>query len=154
MSWAASQTHDRARPATFAGLETQSITEVHGEWRTGKTQLCHTLCVTCQLPVEAGGAAGKAAYIDTEGTFRPEKIAAIADRFGLDANSVLENITTARAYTYEQQNALIDGAAAQVNVTPSSARGHLLTICISACSSRTQTSNSSVWHSSWPSVSH
>jgi meiotic recombination protein DMC1 len=45
-----------------------SITEAFGEFRTGKTQLSHTLCVTTQLPVEQGGAMGKAAYIDTEGT--------------------------------------------------------------------------------------
>jgi len=54
------------------GIETGSITEIFGEFRTGKTQLCHTLCVTCQLPVKDGGGAGMAMYIDTEGTFRPE----------------------------------------------------------------------------------
>ena len=53
------------------GIETGSITEIFGEFRTGKTQLCHTLCVTCQLPMEQGGCEGKAMYIDTEGTFRP-----------------------------------------------------------------------------------
>lgn len=42
------------------GIETGSITEIFGEFRTGKTQLCHTLCVTCQLPLEQGGAEGKA----------------------------------------------------------------------------------------------
>lgn len=50
---------------------------------TGKTQLCHTLCVTCQLPTENGGGGGRAMYIDTEGTFRPERIAEIAERFGM-----------------------------------------------------------------------
>ena len=38
------------------GFETGSITEMFGEFRTGKTQLCHQLCVTCQLPLESGGA--------------------------------------------------------------------------------------------------
>ena len=47
------------------GIETGSITELFGEFRTGKTQLCHTLCVTCQMPLEACGAEGKALYIDT-----------------------------------------------------------------------------------------
>lgn len=37
------------------GLETGSITELYGEFRTGKTQLCHQLCVTCQLPIKDGG---------------------------------------------------------------------------------------------------
>jgi meiotic recombination protein DMC1 len=50
------------------GLESQSITEVFGEFRTGKTQLCHTLCVTSQLPKDQGGLEGKVAIIDTEGS--------------------------------------------------------------------------------------
>lgn len=52
------------------GIETGSITEVFGEFRTGKSQLCHTLAVTCQLPFDMGGGEGKCLYIDTEGTFR------------------------------------------------------------------------------------
>ena len=56
------------------GIESGSITEVFGEFRTGKTQLCHALAVTCQLPVQNGGGAGKCIYIDTEGTFRPERL--------------------------------------------------------------------------------
>lgn len=66
------------------GIETGSLTEVFGEFRTGKTQLCHTLCVACQLPLDAGGGEGKAMYIDTEGTFRPHRLTAIAERFGLN----------------------------------------------------------------------
>jgi meiotic recombination protein DMC1 len=50
------------------GIETMSITEAFGEFRTGKTQLCHTLCVTAQLPRDKNGGNGKVAYIDTEGT--------------------------------------------------------------------------------------
>lgn len=55
------------------GIESQSITEAFGEFRTGKTQLCHTLAVTSQLPFSMGGGNGKVIYIDTEGTFRPER---------------------------------------------------------------------------------
>ena len=65
------------------GFETGSITELYGEFRTGKTQLCHTLCVTCQLPLSRGGGEGKALYVDTEGTFRPERLKDIAARYGL-----------------------------------------------------------------------
>ncbi|KAI6068171.1 DNA repair protein RAD51-like protein 1 [Aix galericulata] len=66
------------------GIETGSITELFGEFRTGKTQLCHTLAVTCQLPIDRGGGEGKAMYIDTEGTFRPERLLAVAERsFGV-----------------------------------------------------------------------
>ena len=50
------------------GIETGSITEMFGEFRTGKTQIAHNLCVCAQLPIEMGGGLGKAAYIDTEGT--------------------------------------------------------------------------------------
>jgi len=60
------------------GFETGSITEMYGEFRCGKTQLCHQLAVTCQLPIDLGGGEGKAIYIDTEGTFRPERCLAIA----------------------------------------------------------------------------
>ncbi|KAL9716514.1 hypothetical protein Ac2012v2_000962 [Leucoagaricus gongylophorus] len=74
------------------GLMSQSITEVYGEFRTGKTQMAHTMGVVAQLPPDLGGAAGKVAYIDTEGTFRPDRIRAIADRFGVDGSMALENI--------------------------------------------------------------
>ena len=52
-----------------------------GEFRTGKSQLCHTMAVTCQLPIDMGGAEGKCLYIDTEGTFRPERLLAVAERY-------------------------------------------------------------------------
>lgn len=80
------------------GIETGSITEVYGEFRTGKTQLCHTLCVTSQLPLEQGGAEGKAMYIDTEGTFRPERLMEIADKYGLNGQDVLDNVRRAFAH--------------------------------------------------------
>lgn len=97
------------------GLETLSITEVFGEFRTGKTQLAHTLCVTSQLPLEAGGGNGKVAYIDTEGTFRPERIEPIAIRFGLDPAAVLDNIIFARAYTHEQELSLLTQVCAKMS---------------------------------------
>lgn len=65
------------------GVETASITELFGEFRTGKTQLSHTICVTSQLSFSMKGGQGKVIYLDTEGNFRPERIEAIADRFGL-----------------------------------------------------------------------
>ncbi|KAK1351698.1 Recombination protein 51 [Heracleum sosnowskyi] len=65
------------------GTETGSITEIYGEFHCRKTQLCHTLCVTCQLPLEQGGGEGKVMYIDVEGTFIPQRLLQIADRFAL-----------------------------------------------------------------------
>eukprot|EP00761_Pharyngomonas_kirbyi_P003489 gb/GECH01003493.1/.p1 GENE.gb/GECH01003493.1/~~gb/GECH01003493.1/.p1 ORF type:complete len:333 (+),score=100.88 gb/GECH01003493.1/:1-999(+) len=96
------------------GIESMSITEAFGEFRTGKTQLCHTLCITAQLPRSMQGGNGKVAYIDTEGTFRPERIEPIAARFGLDANDALENIIVARAFTHEHQLNLLAHVAAKM----------------------------------------
>eukprot|EP00180_Rhodochaete_pulchella_P001889 Plantae.Rhodophyta-Rhodochaete_pulchella.ctg28342.p1 GENE.Plantae.Rhodophyta-Rhodochaete_pulchella.ctg28342~~Plantae.Rhodophyta-Rhodochaete_pulchella.ctg28342.p1 ORF type:complete len:342 (-),score=57.67 Plantae.Rhodophyta-Rhodochaete_pulchella.ctg28342:440-1465(-) len=97
------------------GIETGSITELFGEFRTGKTQLCHTLCVTCQLPVDQGGGEGKALYIDAEGTFRPERCRSIAERFGLNPDDVLDNIAVARAYNSDHQLALLQQACAMMS---------------------------------------
>lgn len=54
--------------------------------------MCHTLCVTCQLPKKIGGGEGKCIYIDTEVTFRPEKLAIIAERFKLEPKEVIGNV--------------------------------------------------------------
>lgn len=94
------------------GIETGSITELYGEFRTGKTQICHTLAVAAQLPRDMGGAEGKVIYIDTEGTFRPDRIVSIAQRFGVDSESALNNIGFARAFNSDQQSSLLIQAAA------------------------------------------
>ncbi|ORD94454.1 RAD51 [Enterospora canceri] len=94
------------------GIESGTITEVFGEFRTGKSQLCHTLAVTSQLPRESGGGGGKCMYIDTEGTFRTERLVPIAERLGLDPNEVFENISYARAYNSDHQNILLIHASA------------------------------------------
>ncbi|KAK8380694.1 hypothetical protein O3P69_007965 [Scylla paramamosain] len=96
------------------GIETGSITEIFGEFRTGKTQLCHTLAVTCQLPLEMGGGEGKCLYIDTEGTFRPERLVATAQRYQLQESDVLDNVAYARAYNSDHQTQLLIQAAAMM----------------------------------------
>ncbi|WVQ85856.1 DNA repair protein RAD51 [Cryptococcus sp. DSM 104549] len=96
------------------GIETGAITELYGEFRTGKSQLCHTLAVTCQLPVSMGGGEGKCLYIDTEGTFRPVRMLAVAERFGLDGEEVLDNIAYARAYNADHQLQLLVQASAMM----------------------------------------
>ena len=96
------------------GVESMSITEVFGEFRSGKTQLCHTLAVTAQMPRNEGGGGGKVIFIDAEGTFRPEKIVKIAERYNLDPEEVLNNIIYARAYTTEYQANLLTLAAAKM----------------------------------------
>lgn len=85
------------------GIETGAVTELFGEYRTGKTQLAHQLCVNVQLPVEEGGLNGGALYIDCEGTFRPERIIQMADAKDLDYNVALSKITVGRAYTSDHQ---------------------------------------------------
>ncbi|KAG5900360.1 hypothetical protein JTB14_033809 [Gonioctena quinquepunctata] len=95
------------------GIESMSITEVFGEFRTGKTQLSHTLCVTAQMPGANGYLGGKVMFIDTEHTFRPERLRPIADRFNLDQTAVLENVLYARAYNSEHQYELLNSVAAK-----------------------------------------
>ena len=80
------------------GIETQAVTEFYGEFGSGKTQICHTVCVSTQLPMEQGGLSGSALYIDTESTFRPERIAQIAKARELDVDSILANIHVAKIY--------------------------------------------------------
>jgi len=99
------------------GFETGSITEIFGEFRTGKTQLCHTIAATCQLPIAMGGGEGKCMYIDTEGTFRPERLLAVANRYGLNGDDVLDNVAYARAYNTDHQTQLLMQAAAMMSET-------------------------------------
>ncbi len=89
------------------GMETQAITEVYGEYGSGKSQLCHTLSVTTQLPHEEGGLEASAIYIDTENTFRPERIYQIAEERNLNPEEILRRITVAKAYNSSHQELII-----------------------------------------------
>jgi DNA repair protein RadA len=90
------------------GIETKAITEVVGEFGSGKTQLCHQLSVMVQLPEDKGGLRAKALYIDTENTFRPERIMQIAKYRGLDPHEALKNILYARAYNSDHQMMIVE----------------------------------------------
>ena len=92
------------------GLETQTITEFFGEYGSGKSQMCHQLCVNVQLPPERGGLGGAVLYIDTENTFRTERIIQMAQNLGLDPEEVAKNIIFAEAYTSDHQMFLVDNA--------------------------------------------
>jgi DNA repair protein RadA len=85
------------------GVETGAITEAFGQYGSGKSQLAHTLAVRVQLPADKGGCDGMAVFIDTEGTFRPERIIQIAQGLGLDKDEVLRKIKVARAYNSDHQ---------------------------------------------------
>lgn len=89
------------------GIETWAITEFYGEFGSGKTQLCHTLCCNVQLSREKNGLDGAAIYVDTEGTFRPERIAEIATARGMDPEAILKKIIVARAYNSAHQELIV-----------------------------------------------
>ena len=72
------------------GLETQSIVEFYGEFGSGKTQLCFQLAVNATRPEEDGGLDGNVFIIDTENTFRPERIVQMALALDLDPDRVAE----------------------------------------------------------------
>ena len=85
------------------GVETQAITEAYGRFGSGKTQLGFQLAINVQLPKDQGGLEGSCVYIDTEGTFRPERIVQICENRGLDPDKILENIFVIRAYNVDHQ---------------------------------------------------
>jgi DNA repair protein RadA len=92
------------------GIETQAITEFYGEYGSGKSQIAHQLCVNVQLPIEKGGLGGGALYIDTENTFRTERIAPMAQHVGLDPEQAFRHIILAEAYTSDHQIFLLEKA--------------------------------------------
>jgi DNA repair protein RadA len=85
------------------GVETNGITEMYGRFASGKTQLGFQLAVNVQLPSNKGGLDGSVLFIDTEGTFRPERIEAIAKAMGLDPKKILDNIFVSRVTSTNQQ---------------------------------------------------
>ena len=103
------------------GVETQSITEFYGEFGSGKTQVGHQMAVNAQLPVEEKGLDGSVIIIDTENTFRPERITqmvkGLSVRTGIDYDpeEFLKNIHVAKAYNSNHQILLVDTASDLAN---------------------------------------
>jgi len=97
------------------GLETQAMTEFYGEFGSGKTQIAHQLAVNVQLPLEKGGLNGSVIMIDSENTFRPERIKDMAEAAELDYADVLKNIHVARAYNSNHQILLVEKAGELAN---------------------------------------
>jgi len=90
------------------GFESQAITELFGEFGSGKTQVAHQLCVNVQRPLDQGGLESHVFYIDTENTFRPDRIQQMSEAYDLDANEILEKIHVARAYNSSHQMLLVE----------------------------------------------
>jgi DNA repair protein RadA len=93
------------------GLESQAIHEFYGEFGSGKTQVCFQLAVNATLPVDKGGMDGDVVIIDTENTFRPERIIQMANALGADPDEVLKRIHVARAYNSSHQMLLVEKAS-------------------------------------------
>lgn len=92
------------------GVETQAITEFYGAFGSGKTQAAHQFAVNVQLPKKNGGLEGSTIMVDTENTFRPERIKQMAEALKLKHEEVLKNIYVARAYNSNHQMLLVDRA--------------------------------------------
>ena len=90
------------------GIESGAVTEFYGAYGSGKTAIAHQLAVNTQLPVESGGANGLVVWVDTEGTFRPERVKEIAEHIGLDPLVILRNIRGVRAFNSDHQMILAE----------------------------------------------
>jgi DNA repair protein RadA len=92
------------------GFETQAISELFGEFGSGKTQIAHQLAVNVTLPVDQGGLDGGTIWIDSENTFRPERISQMANALELDPEETLKSIHVARAFNSHHQMLLAEKA--------------------------------------------
>ncbi len=92
------------------GLETQAITECFGEFGSGKSQLAHQLAVNVTRGEDEGGLNGDTVWIDTESTFRPERIRQMSEALELDPETILKRIHVARAFNSHHQMLLMEKA--------------------------------------------
>ncbi len=92
------------------GFESQAITELFGEFGSGKTQVALQLSVTAQLPEEEGGLDGHTVFIDTENTFRPERVIQMAEAMDVEPEEALKKIHVATAYNSNHQMMLVKKA--------------------------------------------
>ncbi|MFA6214078.1 MAG: DNA repair and recombination protein RadA, partial [Candidatus Micrarchaeia archaeon] len=90
------------------GVETMAITECYGKFSSGKSQIGFQLSLNVQKPPEQGGLAGNVLFIDTESTFRPERIAQLSENAGMNPDDVLKNISVAKAINSDHQMVLVD----------------------------------------------
>lgn len=86
------------------GFETGAITECFGQYGSAKTQIAHWLAVQVQKMDKDA----VAVYIDTENTFRPERIQQFAQGSGMSEEQTLKNIKVARAYNSDHQMLLAE----------------------------------------------
>ncbi|KAM4790830.1 LOW QUALITY PROTEIN: DNA repair protein RAD51 homolog 1-like [Cyanocitta cristata] len=94
--------------------EAGSITKLCREFYTGKTQLCHSQAVACQLPMDREGGEGKATSMDLEGTFHPEQLLAVAERYGLSGSDVPRQCSLCQDFNTDHQTQVLDQALAMM----------------------------------------
>jgi DNA repair protein RadA len=99
----------------LGGIETQAVTEFYGEFGSGKSQICHTLAAIASQPKESGGLNGGVIYIDTEGTFRPERLNQIARARELEPSHVLKNVAVCKVYNSSHLELIIKDLGKYVN---------------------------------------
>jgi len=99
----------------LGGIETQAVTEFYGEFGSGKSQICHTLCAIARQPTEAVGLDSNVIYIDTEGTFRPERLNQIARARGFDPTHVLKSVAVCKVYNSSHLELIIKDLGKYIN---------------------------------------
>jgi DNA repair protein RadA len=99
----------------IGGVETQAVSEFYGEFGSGKSQICHTLCAIAKQPISEGGLDGGVIYIDTEGTFRPERLDQIARARGFDPMLVLKNVAICKVYNSSHLELIIKDLGRYIN---------------------------------------
>ncbi|KAA9399261.1 DNA repair and recombination protein RadA [Haloarcula sp. CBA1130] len=119
LSWGVDEVDD----LLGGGVETQSITEVYGEFGAGKSQVTHQLAVNVQLPAEHGGLEGSAIFVDSEDTFRPERIEqmvkGLADEVLADTlvlHGIVEDEADADPTDEDQLDALVASVLEKIHV--------------------------------------
>lgn len=93
--------------AMQGGLTPGLITQIYAEGGLGKTQWAKTIATIATRPVEEGGLDTDVLYIDTEGTFRPNRVKQIAEARGFDVGKTLSRIHTWTARTTAEQILLV-----------------------------------------------
>ena len=99
----------------LGGIETQAVTEFYGEFGSGKSQICHTLCAMAKQPINEGGLDGGVIYIDTEGTFRPERLQEIATSRGFTPLEILKNVTICKVYNSSHLELIVRDLGKYIN---------------------------------------
>jgi DNA repair protein RadA len=99
----------------LGGIETQAVTEFYGEFGSGKSQICHTLCAIARQPIESAGLDSNVIYIDTEGTFRPERLNQIARARGFDPTHVLKSVAVCKVYNSSHLELIIKDLGKYIN---------------------------------------